>query len=393
MKQVSEVFKLISNLEFPRNTETISIFKAFGRVSSKDIFARRDLPLFDNSALDGYAFDFANKDEPLEIVGSVFAGDEPSFELRGKQCAKIMTGAKFPKGANSVVAFEDASFDERGFLLVPKNTKQDNARKLKGEEVKSGELLLKSGTKLGAKELMLLSAQGICQISVFKEPKIALLCLGSEIKEPWQSASQNQIYNANAAGIITLLSAKGFACDYLGIIKDSKDTLALALQKALKYDIIITTAGASKGEADYAKECLEAFEFSCLLDSINFRPSKPTKIFRRENKIAIALPGNPLSAYAACLLFVLPILRRFCGEQKCLNQSYEAVLSEDVKLNPTRDNLLIGKVENAVFSPYNAGKFSPSQIMPLVRNNAISVIPAGTAELKAKNLIKFYKIY
>ena len=130
-----------------------------------------------------------------------------------------------------------------------------------------------------------------------------------------------------------------------------------------------------------------------MLDSINFRPSKPTKIFRRENKIAIALPGNPLSAYAACLLFVLPILRRFCGEQKCLNQSYEAVLSEDVKLNPTRDNLLIGKVKNAVFSPYNAGKFSPSQIMPLVRNNAISVIPAGTAELKAKNLIKFYKIY
>lgn len=88
MKQVSEVFKLISNLEFLKDTETISIFKAFGRVSSKDIFARRDLPLFDNSALDGYAFDFASKDKPLEIVGSVFAGDEPSLSLKASSVLK-----------------------------------------------------------------------------------------------------------------------------------------------------------------------------------------------------------------------------------------------------------------------------------------------------------------
>lgn len=393
MKQVSDVFELISNLEFPRDTEIISIFKAFGRVSAKDIFAQRDLPLFDNSALDGYAFDFARRDEPLEIIGSVFAGDEPSFELSGAACAKIMTGAKFPKGANSVVAFEDASFDEKGFLLVPKNTKQDNARKLKGEEVRSGELIIKAQTKLGAKELMLLGAQGIAQISVYKKPKIALLCLGSEIKEPWQNASEHEIYNANAAGIITMLGAKGFECDYLGITRDSKDELISTLQKAQKYDIIITTAGASKGEADYIKECLEALEFSCLLDGINFRPSKPTKIFRRDSKIAIALPGNPLSAYAACVLFILPILRRFCGEKNALNQSYNATLSEDVKLNPARDNLLIGKVENGEFLLYNKGKFSPSQIMPLALNNAIAVIPAGTSELKEKNLIKFYKIY
>lgn len=393
MKQVSEAFELISNLEFSRNTEIISIFKAFGKVVADDIYAKRDLPLFDNSALDGYAFDFAFKDKPLEIIGSVFAGVEPSFELSGAKCAKIMTGAKFPKGANSVVAFEDASFDERGFLLVPQNTKQDNARKLKGEEIKGGKLLLKASSKLGAKELMMLAAQGISQIKVFKQPKIALLCSGSEIKEPWQSASEHEIYNANAVGIITLLGSQGFDSEYFGIVKDSKEDLTLDLQKALKCDILITTGGASKGEADYIKECLENLEFSCLLNSINFRPSKPTKLFKRQDKIAIALPGNPLSAYAACLLFVLPILRRFCGEQKCLNKSYEAVLSEDVKLNPLRDNLLIGKVENAVFSPYNDGKFSPSQIMPLALNNAVAVIPAGTAELKAKNLIKFYKIY
>lgn len=389
--QVCDVFEIIKNLKFKPKKESLTLKNALNRVLAADIYATKDLPAFDNSALDGYAFDFKDKNEPLRVAGTIFAGNTKSYKLKEKTCYKIMTGAAFPSGANSVVAVEDAKFDENGALLVPQNIKENNARKFKGEEIKRGECILKAGTTLRACEIMLLASQGINKIKVYKKPKIALLSSGSEIKEPWQKASSKQIYNSNASGILALLN--DFCVDYFGIIKDNEKELLKNLKKALKYDIIITTGGASKGDADYMTKCLEKLDFKVLFSSINFRPAKPTKLYKKAKKLAIVLPGNPLSCFVSCYLFALPILRAFCGENKPLNPSYEASFKGEIKLNAIRDNLLIGRYENGEFEAFNGGKFSPSQITPLTKNNAFAVISAGISELKEKTLIKIYKIY
>lgn len=389
--QVNDVFNIISALKGTEKTEILSLKNALNRVLACDIFATKDLPAFDNSALDGYAFNYDEKNLPLSIQGTIFAGDTSEYKLQKEHCFKIMTGAPFAKGSNSVVAIEDAVFDDLGRLLVPQNTKKDNARKLRGEELKSGDLALKKGTRLGAKEIMLLASQGINEIKVFTRPKIALICSGSEIKEPWEDANEKQIYNANASGILALLN--DYECEYFGIIKDDKDEILDALKRALKYDIIITTGGASKGDADYMEENIKSLGFETLFNGINFRPAKPTKLFKNGEILAHVLPGNPLSAYSACALFTLSILRAFENDENILPNAFYAPISQDLKLNSARDNLVIGSYKNAEFCPYNNAKFSPSQIMPLVLNDAISVFEAGISEVKAKNIIKFYKIY
>ncbi len=389
--QVCDVFEIIQSMKFKAKKESLSLKNALNRVLADDIYATKDLPAFDNSALDGYAFDFEDINLPLKVAGTIFAGDTKNYKLKKQTCYKIMTGAAFASGANTVVAIEDAKFDENGALLAPKETKKDNARKIKGEEIKCGELILKAGTTLRACEIMLLASQGINKIKVYKKPKIALLSSGSEIKEPWQKASTKQIYNANASGILALLD--DFEVDYFGIIKDNKKELLKNLKKALKYDIIITTGGASKGDADYMTKCLEKLDFKALFSSINFRPAKPTKLYKSAKNLAIVLPGNPLSCFIACYLFALPILKKAMGCENALNPSFEASFKGQIKLNAIRDNLVIGRYENGEFEAFNGGKFSPSQISPLTKNNAFTIVSAGVSELKEKSLIKIYKIY
>lgn len=388
--QVNDVFNIINQLKPLEKTEQITLENAINRILATDILAKRSLPSFDNSALDGYAFDYAFRHLPLKVVGAVFAGDTNALSVKKGEAAKIMTGAAFPKGTNSVVAFEDALFDEKGFLLVPKNTKKNNAHKIAGEELKKGELILKKGSKLSPKELMLLASQGISQISVFSRPKIALFSTGSEVKEPWDEASIFEVYNSNMTAIKSLLAF--YEYKYFGIIKDNKDEILNNIKNSLEYDIIITTGGASKGEADFMQQIADELGFKAIFNSINFRPAKPTKLFSKDNKLLVVLPGNPLSAFVAAFLFALPIIKKLEGWQNPLQPSFDAILASELTLNATRDNLVIGTYENGIFYPYNEGKFSPSQIMPLVLNNAIAVIPAGTAELKAKKIIKIFKI-
>lgn len=389
--QVKDVFDIITELKPLEKTEQITLENALNRVLASDIIATKNLPSFDNSALDGYAFDFNEREIPLKVAGVVFAGDNNTYKLNKGETFKIMTGAAFPKGANSVVAVEDALFDEKGYLLVPKETKENNARKITGEELKKGQLILKSQTRLNAAHIMLLASQGIHKIKVFKKPKIALLCSGSEIKEPWQKAKEKEVYNSNASGVLALLS--GYECEYLGALKDDKTNILATLKTAFKsHDFIITTGGASKGDADYMCENLLNLDFEPLFDKINFRPAKPTKLFKKDSKIALVLPGNPLSCFVACFLFALPIIKRLENDQNPLQPCFDAILASELTLNATRDNLVIGTYENGVFYPYNEGKFSPSQIMPLVRNNAIAVFEKGISHAEAKKIIKIFKI-
>lgn len=389
---LDEILALICGLEIKRNSIKIGLQNSIGYALKSDIYALRDMPSFDNSALDGYAFAYDDKQMPLKVRGCVLAGDMNEYEISKGECYKTMTGAPFAKGCDTLVPVEYANFNENGELLIPSDIKKGNALKLKGEEIKKGELLFKAGEILNPSKITMLAGQGIAEILAFAKPRLCVFCTGSEIKEPGEPASSKQIYNANASAILSLLASNNYSAKYLGIIKDDKLSINQALQNALNIaDIVITSGGASKGDADYMASVLDELGFSAIFNGIAFRPASPTKLFKKDEKFVLVAPGNPLSCFVACYFVLLTLIRHFAGYENPLVKAKNATLKSELHFKSGRDNLIIGSVKDGIFIPYNDGKFSPSQILPLIKSNAFSIANNGVSVLKANSQIKFYK--
>ena len=232
---------------------------------------------------------------------------------------------------------------------------------------------------------MMLAAQGIYCVCVAREPKIGIFSSGDEVVEPWQNAGQGQIYNANAAGIASLLQSFGFASSYAGIVKDDLESTMRTLEDA-KFDVIITSGGASKGEADFMKTALLNLGFSELLDGVNIRPGRPSKVFIKGKKIVFILPGNPMSAFLMCFLLVVPFLK---GAQF---EKFGAVLNQDVKIKSGRQNIVFGSFADGKFNVTDDNKFGSGMIMPLIKSNAILITSESDSALKAGEIVKFLRI-
>ena len=374
---------ILEKAKFNGCGEFASLERATGKILAQDVVAVKNSPSFDNAAMDGYALKFDDFNEPLSVVATVLAGDEAEIALKKGECVKIMTGAKMPTNADTVVPFEDAVLQD-GKLLQQSKVKKFNALRYKGEEVKAGEILLKKGEILTPARVMMLAAQGIYCVCVERELRIGVFSSGDEVVEPWQSASEEQIYNANGAGIASLLQSFGFASSYAGIIKDDLESTTRALETA-EFDVIITSGGASKGEADFMKTALLNLGFSELFDGVNIRPGRPSKAFIKDKKIVFILPGNPMAAFLMCFLLVIPFLK---GAQL---EKIDAVLNQDVKIKSGRENIVLGSFCEGKFSVTDNNKFGSGMITPLIKSNAVLVTSESLGELKAGEIVKILK--
>ena len=374
---------ILEKAKFDGCGEFTSLEHATGKILAQDVVAVKNLPSFDNAAMDGYALKFDDFNEPLSVAATVLAGDETEIALKKGECVKIMTGAKMPTNADTVVPFEDAILQD-GKLSPQSKVKKFNALRYKGEEVKAGEILLKKGEILTPARVMMLAAQGIYCVCVERELRIGIFSSGDEVVEPWQNASEEQIYNANGAGIASLLQSFGFASSYAGIIKDDLESTTQALETA-EFDVIITSGGASKGEADFMKTALLNLGFSELFDGVNIRPGRPSKAFIKDKKIVFILPGNPMAAFLMCFLLVVPFLK---GSQL---EKFDAALNQDVKIKSGRQNILLGSFLGGKFSVTDNNKFGSGMITPLIKSNAVLVTSESLGELKAGEIVKILK--
>ena len=374
---------ILEKAKFDGCGELVSLERATSKILAQDVVAVKNLPSFDNAAMDGYALKFDDFNEPLSVVATVLAGDEAEIALKKGECVKIMTGAKMPTNADTVVPFEDAILQD-GKLSPQSKVKKFNALRYKGEEVKAGEILLKKGEILTPARVMMLAAQGIYCVCVERELRIGIFSSGDEVVEPWQNASEEQIYNANGAGIASLLQSFGFASSYAGIIKDDLESTTRALESA-EFDVIITSGGASKGEADFMKTALLNLGFSELFDGVNIRPGRPSKAFIKDKKIVFILPGNPMAAFLMCFLLVVPFLK---GSQL---EKFDAALNQDIKIKSGRQNIVLGSFLGGKFSVTDNNKFGSGMITPLIKSNAVLVTSESLGELKAGEIVKILK--
>ncbi|MDR0468061.1 MAG: molybdopterin molybdotransferase MoeA [Campylobacteraceae bacterium] len=379
-KEALEKLSQISNM--CEDVVAKPLLSSLGFVLSEDLFCIRNLPPYSNSALDGYAVKYEDRGKKVKIKEEVlFAGVVTKETLKDGECFKIMTGAKIPDGADTIVRFENTK-EENGYILIPENIKQGDAFRVKGEECKIGNLLIKKGIKINASHIALLSSQGINDVNVYKKAKVLVLSTGNELKEPCEKANEDELYNTNAYSIISLLKTFDIEADYGGIVKDNIEDIAKTFENAKSYDVILSSGGVSAGEADFTKEALKINGFSPFFTSINLKPGKPTIAGLMGKTLIISLPGNPLAAFLNTYTLAIPAIKVINKESSPFHTSIEAKNAKEFKVNSGRTNIVLGFYENGKFSVTDNGKISSGMVEPLLRSNAIAVLDENVEKIE-----------
>ena len=302
-------------------TERVELRGACGRVVAADVTAPVDLPPFDNSAVDGYAVRYVDLqrdgDTRLAIGGRLAAGRGPDMTLKPGQAIRIFTGAAMPAGADTVFMQEDVTVDGGG-VIVPKGLKLGSNRRLAGEDVPAGQVVLPAGTVLEPQHIALAAALGITDIDVRRRLTVAIFSTGDEVVEPGSPRAGAAIYDANRYLLSELLTRLGAVVTDLGILADDPDVLARALRAAAAgHDLVVTSGGVSTGEADHVRGAVERIG-SLVFWRVAIKPGRPVAmgVIRGADGASAAfvgLPGNPVAVFVTFVRVVKPLLRRLSG--------------------------------------------------------------------------------
>jgi len=299
--------------------ETLSTFDALGRVLRSDLRSTLDVPPQDNSSMDGYALRCA--DAPaigalLPVSQRIPAGvvGEP---LQAGSAARIFTGAQVPAGADAVVMQEQCEVlgDAVRVNVLPISGQWIRRR---GEDVRSGDVVLAAGTRLTPQALGLAATVGAATLPVARRPRVALFSTGDELAMPGEPLKPGAIYNSNRFTLRAAIQALGCDCTDLGIVPDRLDATRAALRRAAQgNDLIVTSGGVSVGEEDHLRPAVQA-EGRIELWQIAIKPGKPLAfgaVNRPDGSSAyiVGLPGNPVSSFLTFLLMVRPLLLRLQG--------------------------------------------------------------------------------
>ncbi len=372
-------------------SEIIDISNSLSRVLAKDVICVKNLPSFNNSAMDGYALKYSEIGSRLKVAAKIFAGDKQETILKENECYKIMTGAKVPNDADTIAPYEICEIDG-DYIKVAKEIKKGNALRLKGEEQKKGSLLFEKGTVLTFDKIALLASQGIMQIEVFKPLKIAVLSTGNELKEPWQEASEDEVYNINGINIQMFLKKNGFESGYLGSLPDDLDAATEAINGLKNYDLIITTGGISGGDADFTKQAFLQNGLKELFHGVKVKPGHPTMMGVMGNSFVMAMPGNPLAAIVNIMLLSIPIIYKMQGAKDYLHKPIPVKNGLELKLKPGRTNIVLGNLINGKFKAYKNNKYGSGMITPLVESEYVAIFDEDKSLIKEGEEIEVVRI-
>lgn len=364
-----------------REQEIVTLERALGRILAEEIRVRKNMPAFDNSAMDGFAFRHEEAGGELRIAATIFAGDRPTPILKEGECYRIMTGAQVPADADTVVPIEKCSRVTEESVEIPAGIKKGSNLRRKGEELRAGELLLAAGTLLEPSHIALLSAQGIMAVSVHTPLRIAVLSTGNEIREPWEAATEDEIYNANAFGILAILQHYGFTGEYHGRIPDDREATERMIGELRSYDVILTSGGISMGEADYLYEAFLSNGLSPLFHGVNVKPGRPTMMGVMGSTFVMAMPGNPLTTMLNLVVLSLPVLYAMQGAGQVHHRRYSAVMGEALHLRGGRSEMVLGSVREGAFYPTRGNRYGSGMLTPLAESDAVAIFGEETREI------------
>ncbi len=376
----------------PLPPERVFIKDALGRVLAEDVASDTDKPLFDNSAMDGFAVIYkdiegASEEHPavLRIIGEASAGGETPPEVTRGKAVKIFTGAPIPEGADTVVPVEFTEVKD-DTLLVKKSLKQGANIRRRGEDLKEGETVLKKGHLIRGYEVGMLAFLNRTTVLVHRKPKVAVLSTGDELLEVGESQTRpSQIRSSNHHMIYSLVQSAGADPVQLGIAPDDPQELLELLRTCKDYDIFITTGGVSMGEKDYIQFLVREVGVDVKFHRLRIKPAKPVLFGTYgEHKLFFGLPGNPVSCAIAFDLFILPSIRGMLGLKNIFRTKLRARLVKPFKRKDSyRREFARATVryEGGEFLCEPHPKLQSHMLSSVVESNAYMIVMEGVNEL------------
>ncbi len=334
LSPLEEALRVVLEKSKPLETETVFLHEALGRFLAEDVRADTDKPLFDNSAMDGFAvrsadLTGASEERPakLKLTGESSAGSGESLRVQEGTAVKIFTGAPIPEGADAVVPVEYTEVRD-GFVYVKRSFGRGANVRFRGEDVRKGDLILSKGQEVRAYEVGLLASVNRAVVKVYRRPRVAILSTGDELLEVGEPQTRpSQIRSSNHHMLRSLVESAGGVPCVLGIAPDDPEQLLGWLRTCSRYDVFITTGGVSMGERDYVQHLVGKAGVKVLFHRLRIKPAKPV-LFGTYGSggLFFGLPGNPVSCAVAFDLLVYPAIRSMLGAREVFKKKVKALL-------------------------------------------------------------------
>jgi molybdopterin molybdotransferase len=384
-----------------KETEQVGLDQAQGRCLAADLVAPISLPVFDNSAIDGFAVHHGNlesgRETRLTVGQAIFAGQRDAAPVTRGEAARIFTGAPMPPGSDTVFMQEDCRV-EAGDVIVPSGLKRGANVRYAGEDIAAGAVALDEGRMLGVREIALAAALGISTLTVRRRTRVALFSTGDELVEPGRPLGAAQLYDANRAMIAALLRTHGADITDLGILGDEPEALSRALQAAAAgHDLILTSGGVSLGDADFVRSAVERIGH-LVFWRMAIKPGRPvalgviTAADGTHNAAFAGLPGNPVAVFVTFAHVVRPLLMQLAGARHAPLMTFPVRAAFDYKKKPGRREYVRVALRTATDGMPEAVKYAQDGagvITSLTRTDGLAILPEEMANVRAGMMIAF----
>ena len=397
--ELEQAIQIIREKVAVMGTEIVPLSEARGRILARQIVAEENVPPFDRSPYDGFAFrakdlEEASKEHPvtLRIIEEVPAGKAPERKISKGEAIKILTGAPIPEGADAVERYEVTEFNEKEVTFF-EPVKSGSNICLAGEDIRQGEVLMEVGTKLENARLGLLAALGYFEISCYRKIRCVIISTGSELVPVDHPLIPGKIRNSSAYMIQAVLREWGMECDIYGIVSDNSSHIAGAIDVcAQKYDVILTTGGVSVGDYDFLNTSLEELGAEILLWKVKMKPGMAFVAAMHKEKLVLDLSGNPSAAAATLYLIGGAVLSYMSGKRGLPWEKIKVRMYHDFPKSSKGRRFIPGRLcvkdgEAYLDSCVAQGNGILSSWHSC---NVIGEIPAGTPPLKAGSIIEGY---
>jgi len=315
---VEDALALISRRVPPLSeTERVSLVDADGRFLASDLIAPIDLPVFDNSAVDGYAVahaDLATDGATVLPVGArIAAGQAAPDTVTRKTAVRIFTGAPMPPGTDTVFMQEDVTIGQDGRVELPPGLGKGANCRPQGEDIARGSVALPAGRRLEPRDIALVAALGIPFVEVCRRPRVAVFSTGDELRDPGQALGAAAIYDSNRFSLQVMLKRAGCEVADLGILPDDRDITAERLAAAVRsFDLIVTSGGVSTGEEDHVRAAIAA-NGSLVFWRLGIKPGRPLAMGIMNGTPLVGLPGNPVAVFVTFAHVLRPLVTVLAG--------------------------------------------------------------------------------
>lgn len=398
---IEEAVKLVMQHRYKGAKEKLSIDDCDDRRLAEPIIATNDVPSFDKSPYDGFAFQAIDTEDvnindaiTFEVVEHIGAGILPDKNIKRGQATRIMTGAQIPKGADCVAMLEDCeTFEEDGktFMTIKQKMAPNQNIIKTGSEVKEGNILVEEGSLINPGVKAVLATFGYSEVWVAKKPVVGILATGTELLEVDEPLEPGKIRNSNAYMVVSQIKRAGGDYIYFGKLADEFEPSFNMVKKALdQVDFLITTGGVSVGDFDLVPDIYKELGAEVLFNKIAMRPGSVTTVATLGNKLLFGLSGNPSACYVGFELFARPIIQYYLFNKEPFLLRTKAEMAIDFpKANPftrfVRTYVTYGPTGG--LKVHLAGKDKSNVVSSLAHSTSLMVLPGGTQGYQSGDLV------